>query len=282
MSKLAARVLTGTALALVAAELVWLNGRFPSARVPLLVVTLLAWLGSRELDRMGSLAGRGLGLSLYGGTAALAGGFALGPSTGLPPAPWTLACLYAVAIAAVLCARLGARLTRIGRSERPPPAPESWFLALWLLPPLFALVPIEREWGTQGLAVLLVLAKVGDNAAYFVGRSIGKRHPFPHISPGKTVAGCVASLLAGIAAGALVLPFTLGEQDARGFLLGAALGALLNLAAQAGDLSESWVKRRAGVKDSSSLLGPSGGVLDVVDSLLLASPVALLAWSWVY
>ena len=57
--------------------------------------------------------------------------------------------------------------------------------------------------------------------------------------------------------------------------LGAVVGGLINVAAQAGDLSESWVKRKAGVKDSSTLVGPSGGVLDVIDSLLVAAPVAL-------
>jgi phosphatidate cytidylyltransferase len=54
----------------------------------------------------------------------------------------------------------------------------------------------------------------------------------------------------------------------------------VNLAAQAGDLLESWVKRKAGVKDSSGLFGPSGGLLDQLDSLLLAVPVALVAWPW--
>jgi phosphatidate cytidylyltransferase len=55
-------------------------------------------------------------------------------------------------------------------------------------------------------------------------------------------------------------------------------GATINIASQAGDLAESWVKRRAGVKDSSSWLGPSGGVLDVVDSFLFSVPAALLVW----
>jgi CDP-diglyceride synthetase len=80
----------------------------------------------------------------------------------------------------------------------------------------------------------------------------------------------------------VLLPLTLGEPRPAQFALGALLGGLVNLAAQAGDLSESWVKRRAGVKDSSTLLGPSGGVLDVIDSLLLAAPVALVAWSLAY
>jgi phosphatidate cytidylyltransferase len=59
---------------------------------------------------------------------------------------------------------------------------------------------------------------------------------------------------------------------------GAAFGAVINLAAQAGDLFESWIKRRSGVKDSGTWFGPSGGVLDLVDSLLFTIPVALLTW----
>jgi phosphatidate cytidylyltransferase len=57
-----------------------------------------------------------------------------------------------------------------------------------------------------------------------------------------------------------------------------AAAALVNLASQAGDLLESAAKRQAGVKDSGTLFGPSGGFLDLVDSLLLSVPVALLTW----
>jgi len=59
---------------------------------------------------------------------------------------------------------------------------------------------------------------------------------------------------------------------------GAVAGALVNLAAQAGDLLESVLKRRSAVKDSGTWFGPSGGVLDVVDSLLTTLPVALILW----
>ncbi|MEW6074451.1 MAG: phosphatidate cytidylyltransferase, partial [Planctomycetota bacterium] len=149
-------------------------------------------------------------------------------------------------------------------------------LAVWMVPPLFGLVLVQEEWGTRGLLVLVLLAKIGDVAGFFVGRAIGRRHPFPRLSPGKTVAGCVASLGAGLAAG-LALAAAGVLAPGPGGLGRAALGGIaVNLAAQAGDLAESAVKRSAGVKDSSRLVGPSGGVLDVVDSLLLAVPAALL------
>lgn len=265
-------------LAVAAAGLLWLHSHFLPGVLSLLVVTLLAFLAIWELDRMGSFRGRELGMALYPAAvaAALVVGMRVFDRMG---SRWELALVYACA--GFVAPPFG-RLVRIVRCHETPVAREAFPLALWLLPPLFSIVLIDRAHGTAGLVVLIVLAKAGDNAAFFVGRAIGKRHPFPRISPGKTVAGCVASLIAGAFVGAVLLPLTLGQRTAGGAALGALLGGVINVAAQAGDLSESWVKRRAGVKDSSTLLGPSGGVLDVIDSLLLAAPVALLAWTWAY
>lgn len=285
MSKLAARVRTGSMLALAAAALLWLDGLFAPGRVALVVVTLLAFLGAWELDRMGSFAGRRLGsaLTLAASACALVAGAAVlrAPSF---TAPGGLAALYGCALlfSWPWLPRPGAVPGARDGRVRLPVARETVPLALWLFPPLYAIVLVDRDFGRAGLVALVVLAKIGDNAGFFVGRALGKHHPFPNVSPGKTVAGCVASLVAGIAGGAVVLPLTLGSWTPAQVALGALTGGLINVAAQAGDLSESWVKRKAGVKDSSALVGPSGGVLDVIDSLLLASPVALLAWSWVY
>ena len=150
-------------------------------------------------------------------------------------------------------------------------------IALWIVPPLAWLWLIWKGWSTGGLVAFLLCAKIGDTAGYYVGTALGKHHPFPRISPGKTVEGCIGSFVAGAAAGGICAASGLlpGGPGA-----GLAAGALVNLAAQAGDLLESWVKRKAGVKDSSGLFGPSGGLLDQLDSLLLAVPVALVAWPW--
>ncbi len=148
-------------------------------------------------------------------------------------------------------------------------------LALWAAAPMPLLGAFWLLHGTAGLVALLVVAKVGDTAAYYVGRAIGRRRPFPSISPGKTVAGFVSSALAGTAAGAGAA--ALGAIGA-GVAAGAALGLATNVAAQAGDLVESWVKRRAGVKDSARWLGPAGGLADALDSLLVAVPIACLLW----
>lgn len=279
MTRLAARVLTGTTLAVGAALLLWLETRFPPGFLALGVVTLLALVGVWELQGMGALRDARLGPALLVTTAALAARTFLVLREEAPlSAPRELGLLYLIALCAVVLGRL------VGRVSGRPPHGEllAVGLALWLLPALFALVLIDLAFGVKGLALLVVLAKVGDNAGFFVGRAIGKRHPFPHVSPGKTVAGCVASLLAAVVTGALILPLWLGERGMAGALVGALVGAAINVAAQASDLSESWVKRRAGVKDSSRLVGPSGGVLDVIDSLFFAAPTGLLLWAWVY
>lgn len=282
MSKLAARVLTGASLALGAAALVWLESRFAPGRVALVAVTSIALLSAWELDHMGSLARRGLGMPLYCASLGLAALWASAPLDGFEPLR-SLLLQYGAGLGLTAAGHgVGALLKWEDRGAPRRSLLPAVLFGLWLLPPLFALLMVERIYGVTGVAVLIVLAKSGDNAAYFVGRSIGKRHPFPVLSPGKTVAGCAASLCTGVAAGALLLPLTLGDRSAPDVLHGALLGGVINIAAQAGDLSKSWVKRRAGVKDSSRLLGPSGGVIDLVDSFLVSTPVALVAWTWVY
>lgn len=148
--------------------------------------------------------------------------------------------------------------------------------ALWVVPPLLALVGIFSELGRSGVIALIVLSKIGDVAGYYVGSAIGKRHPFPRLSPGKTWAGCVGSLLACIIASVLCINGGLLPEPHLGMVGAILIGAIINLASQAGDLLESAFKRRAGVKDSGALFGPSGGVLDLVDSLLLSAPALLL------
>jgi len=177
---------------------------------------------------------------------------------------WSLLWIAVCTLPAVLAMRAGREwLIAVG-------------LALWLLPPLPWLWQIWRGWGTAGLVALLVLSKIGDTAGYYVGSAIGRRHPFPNISPGKTVAGCVASLVAATAVGGVFVQCGLLPDGRWGLAGGLLLGALLNLAAQAGDLFESWIKRRAGVKDSSTCFGPSGGLLDQLDSVLFSIPVGIV------
>ena len=150
-------------------------------------------------------------------------------------------------------------------------------LSLWIALPLPWLWHVWDRFGGGGMVALIVLSKIGDIAAYYGGNAFGKHHPLPNLSPGKTVEGFACSVAVGLLTGGIMA--ATGAIDAS-LLGGVAAGLAVNLAAQAGDLLESWVKRSVGVKDSGTLFGPSGGVLDVVDSVLMTSPVALLTWPW--
>ena len=158
----------------------------------------------------------------------------------------------------------------------------SLLLALWLIVPCAGLAVVWNRFNHVGLVALIVLRKIGDTAAYYVGNAIGRHHPFKTISPGKTTEGCIASLIAATACGALLVATRVLPSEPFGWLGGCAAGALVNIAAQAGDLLESWFKRRVGVKDSGTWFGPSGGALDLADSVLLGLPVALVTWPMLF
>jgi len=139
-------------------------------------------------------------------------------------------------------------------------------------PPIDDLAPLG--WLGAGRAwVLIVVFGVWtfDTAAYFVGRRFGKRHFIPHISPGKTAEGVGGGLAAAAVVTALLVA-TVGHSLIGGAFLGLAIG----LAAQAGDLVESMLKRAAGAKESGRLIPGHGGMLDRIDSFLFAAPVAYL------
>ena len=133
-----------------------------------------------------------------------------------------------------------------------------------------------RAMPASGLAnVLLVLLIVwaSDIGAYLAGRAIGGAKLAPSISPGKTRSGAVGGLFAAclVGAGAGVW---FGQPGAIAWLV--PLAALLSAVSQAGDLLESFIKRRFGVKDSGWLLPGHGGLFDRLDGLLTAAPVAAM------
>jgi len=137
-----------------------------------------------------------------------------------------------------------------------------------LLPALALLWLRERDAHGFNLIIWVFLVTWStDIGAYFVGRAIGRRKLAPSVSPGKTVEGLYGGMAAAtVIGGCWALAVGLG----RPLLVLAPLSAL---AAQAGDLFESWMKRRAGVKDSGTWLPGHGGVLDRLDGLV---PVAVL------
>ena len=156
--------------------------------------------------------------------------------------------------------------TRIVRGWGPAWSIGGFFYALI---PALALLWV-RDRADDGLALVLwifIVTWATDVGAYFVGRAFGRAKLAPSISPGKTVAGLYGGMAgATILAGAWVL-----FAGLKPILL--VLAPLFALAAQGGDLFESWMKRRAGVKDSGGWLPGHGGLLDRLDGLV---PVAIL------
>jgi|SRR5579862_2591649 len=127
--------------------------------------------------------------------------------------------------------------------------------------------------GRELVLFTLFLIWAGDMLAYFTGRSFG-RIPFaPILSPKKTWEGAIANFVASLLVG---VAFARWTQVSVVTL--AAVAALANIAGQMGDLIKSAYKRAASVKDSGTLLPGHGGMLDRIDSLILASPVVWLAW----
>ncbi len=126
--------------------------------------------------------------------------------------------------------------------------------------------------GFANMLFVLVVVWASDIGAYVAGRWWGGPKLAPSISPGKTRSGAVGGLLAAMAFGGLEAAL-LGPG---GLPLALLLAAVLSVVSQAGDLFESWVKRRFGVKDSSALIPGHGGLLDRLDGLLWAAPVAAL------
>jgi phosphatidate cytidylyltransferase len=127
-----------------------------------------------------------------------------------------------------------------------------------------------------------VLTWISDTAGFFVGRALGRTKLMPSVSPGKTRAGAIGALgfcmLASWAYAHWVLvPFaSLGLRIGTALALGAAIGASV----QIGDLVESLLKREGGVKDSSHLIPGHGGVLDRIDGMLFALPVAYFLFTF--
>lgn len=145
----------------------------------------------------------------------------------------------------------------------------------------FALVWLRSMTGAGPSSLLFVVLAVwaSDSMAYLSGRALGGAKLAPRISPGKTWSGACGGLLGAMIAGAVVASLTAPAGDpgmwAR-VLRGLLFGGLIGIAAQAGDLGESALKRRCGVKDSGRLIPGHGGLLDRLDGLLTAAPVAAL------
>ena len=149
--------------------------------------------------------------------------------------------------------------------------------AIYIGIPVFSLVWLRGQ--SDGLPMLLwilLLVWATDIGAYAVGRLVGGPKLLPRISPKKTWSGLGGGIASAAIVGGAMMACSGGNT--RETLCLAIFSGLLAVIAQAGDLSESWVKRHVGVKDSSNIIPGHGGVLDRLDGLLAAAPVAVLAY----
>lgn len=246
-SDLKTRALVGVLLIAVAIACIWFGGLAFAGLVALGALLIFAeWAVMHQIGRRW----RRLGLIVLAGACSLA-------MLGLMQQALVL-----IAALALLMG-VGARFAALASAR--------WVATGLLYAGLPAVALIWLRAQPEGLAwVLWTLAIVWatDIFAYFAGRSIGGPRLAPRISPKKTWAGLVGGMLgAGFVGG--VLAYVLGLPWAAL----APAGAGLAVVAQAGDLYESWLKRRVGVKDSGTLLPGHGGIMDRVDGLV---PVAVL------
>ncbi|HEY4836530.1 MAG TPA: phosphatidate cytidylyltransferase [Bradyrhizobium sp.] len=133
------------------------------------------------------------------------------------------------------------------------------------------LVRLDQVYGFVALILILLVVWVTDIGGYFAGRGLGGPKLWPRVSPKKTWAGAIGGFAASLAVSGGFAAFGLGRPGS--FLL---LGAALSVVSQAGDLFESAVKRRFGVKDSSHIIPGHGGLLDRLDGYVAAVVMAAI------
>lgn len=160
-------------------------------------------------------------------------------------------------------------LTELNRLE-PASLRKAWLACVWITLPLFSLALIRITYGPGVLMILIGTIIASDSGQYYAGRTFGRMKLAPVISPKKTVEGAIGGLIVGSGAAIILAKFwPIGLSD----LAMAGVGFAMTVAGIAGDLFESQLKRRAGVKDSGNLIPGHGGILDRIDSWLFAAPV---------
>jgi phosphatidate cytidylyltransferase len=134
--------------------------------------------------------------------------------------------------------------------------------------------------GMTALVSLIAVVKMGDSGAYTVGRMFGRHKMAPVLSPGKTWEGVAGAIVFAMLGAWIVFRAFPGAAGVYTFLRWEWLiyGAVVGIAGLIGDLAESIIKRDAGRKDSSAWMPGFGGILDVLDSILLAAPIAWILW----
>ncbi len=151
---------------------------------------------------------------------------------------------------------------------------------IYIAVPLALLILIRNgHSGQLWIYTILAIIFCGDIGAYYVGSYFGRRKLCPAVSPGKTKEGALGGLTANVLAGAIIKVFFFPALSWAGCLV---FFVLLGVAGQIGDLFESVLKRAAEIKDSGTILPGHGGILDRIDALLFASPVAYFFIAFVF
>lgn len=144
------------------------------------------------------------------------------------------------------------------------------------------LVQLRMAFGIAALASLLMVVKLGDSGAFVIGKILGRHHMAPQLSPKKTIEGALGAILFGVMGSFLtfyaLLPLLGLEGGHPSLFVCVIYGVVLAVVGMIGDLAESLIKRDAQMKDSSQLLPGLGGALDLIDSSLMAAPVAYVFW----
>jgi len=222
-------------------------------------------------------------------------------SSGRTPLVETTAMLYGIVVTAALASFVfmteGMRRTNLKTAY--PAAAASTFAFGYIAIPMALLVAMRQQPAGAIWTIFTLLAVwSGDIFAYFVGKAMGRHRMSPEISPKKTWEGAIASIVASIIIGTLWIHsapgissnlLRIGLIARRDGMFGLEqpqlwpiilLSAVVNIAAQLGDLVESLIKRGAGVKDSGSILPGHGGMLDRIDAMLFAVPVVWAYGAW--
>jgi phosphatidate cytidylyltransferase len=303
------RIVLGTLIVAGLAGLCWLDHRstLPGVWLFVVAVALAVLAGEEILDLMAAGGLRPVRWIVHAGNLALVAGtwlpvvcceLAGGVPAGARPAVWDgpvgSISWHALALAA------GATLAFLGemrRYEKPGGVTAnlagSVFAMVYVGLLLGFVVRLRLGWGIPALASLVIVVKMGDVGAFAVGRLIGRHRLAPVLSPGKTIEGAIGALVFATFGAWVVFswlvpwlartcPSECTPESFRspgawhGWLL---FGLVVGVVGMLGDLAESLVKRDVGQKDSSRWMPGFGGVLDILDSILLAAPVVYVFWA---
>lgn len=287
------RLLVGTLLIAALVGLCWLDEiRFLGAPPGGWLFPVALLLGVAASGELLSLLSRGerqpIRWLVYAGNFLIVAANAV-PAFGLLPSMDGLLGRFEWPVAALAIAALAAFVGEIARYKEPGWAAVNLSLTIFSFVYVGLLLTFVTQiaFGANGLVALLslvIVVKMGDTGAFTVGSLIGRHKMTPRLSPGKTWEGAAGAMLFAVAgswaAFNLLRPWL--RPDAETGPLPwqwISYGLIVGIAGMLGDLAESLLKRDAGKKDSSTWMPGLGGVLDVLDSIIFAAPVAYLCWA---